>query len=178
VVAAVALVPGSGEDVAAPPADERDEVLALLRRMSSDRPDFTARPDTAHEVFSRRTAAGEFAIWRARTVGPRGAAIVFVSPRGGVTGSVGVERRLPAGPYVRHEGGAALPDAAVREVYGRASADVTRVVVVLKDGSRRDAWTRDGWWVFSQPYGHAKPVRLEAFDAAGRRVAQDRRPVF
>ncbi|MGE4178009.1 MAG: hypothetical protein AB7G65_19455 [Thermoleophilia bacterium] len=181
VTAAVALVPGRGGDApTAPPviAGERAEVVAYIRGSGDARPNFRPLPGTAHAVFRHATPAGDYTIWRARTVGPRGAATVFVSPRAGVSGSVGVGQRIPDRPYVRHEGGAAVPGAAVREVYGRASADIARVVVILKDGSRRDAWTQGGWWVFTQPFGHPKPVGLEGFDAAGRRVAVNHRPVF
>jgi hypothetical protein len=76
---------------------------------------------------------------------------------------------------VRTRGGGAAPPLKVREVYGQASADVVRVQAILKDGTRRDAILRDGWFVFTQDFGHPKVVVLVGYDRGGRFIARSGR---
>jgi hypothetical protein len=143
-----------------------------------DHANFVPIPATARAVFSARTRYGEYTIWRARTKGARGRATVYSSPRMGISSSHGVEVRLPRGPYVQMTGGGASPVLHARELFGRASASVRKIEVVLKDGSRREAILRHGWLLFTQDFGHPPPVRLLGRDRHGRVVATSRRSLF
>jgi hypothetical protein len=49
---------------------------------------------------------------------------------------------------------------------------VARVEVLLTDGSRRRAIPRDGWFVFTQDDGRAKPVPLIGLDGRSRVAAR------
>lgn len=141
-------------------------------------PNETVRLETTRAVFSWQSRFGEYTIWRARTVGARGSATLFSSPRGGLGGSYGIERRLPRAPYAFHAGGGASPLGGYREVYGRASAEVAKVRLRLKDGTLRDAELQSGWWVFAQDFGNSKPVAIIGLDARGRVIVTNDREIF
>jgi hypothetical protein len=163
----------------------RHRVVALLEDFAAHVPssrkgheNFEPLPSTAHVVFSVTTRYGEYTIWRARTVGRRGAATAYASPRFGIVLAVGPENPLPKPPYVLATSAGGLPAAKVREIWGRASPSVARVVVVLKGGGRAPAILRGGWWVFTQDVRHPKPVAVLGLDGGGRVVARDRRRPF
>lgn len=78
-----------------------------------DPADFTVEPDTAR-VFSVRTSHGEYTIWRARSEGRRGGALLLSSPRIGFQGSHGAFRRLPRPLYIWVDGGGSSPVAGAR----------------------------------------------------------------
>jgi hypothetical protein len=140
--------------------------------LPGDRPsDFALDPGTARVVFSARTRHGEYTIWRARAESPRGGALLFSSPRIGFQGAHGVFRRLPRAPYLWLDGGGGSPVAGARELYGRVSPSVVAVRAQLKNGRREPAMVAGGWFVFTQDFGHAKPIRLDGLDRRGRVVA-------
>lgn len=152
--------------------------MGVLAHLPKGGPNETVEPDTARVAFSWQSRFGEYTIWRASTQGRRGAATLFSSPRVGYTLSYGVERRLPSAPYVFHVGGGAWPPRGVRELYGRASSSIARVQVRLKNGALQDAALFDGWWVFTQDIGNAKPVALVGSDPRGRVIVRNDRPIF
>lgn len=179
---ALAAIVLERDDTAFPatPAGAAD-VRVLLARLTpaGSGPSFQIIPESARVVFSQTTPAGEYTVWRAGTQG-RGTATLLSSPGGGAAIAVGPGRRLPEGPYVRVLGGIASPPPgrAAREVFGRVSSEVVRVRAVLKDGTRAPVMLEGGWFVFAQPFGHPKVVRLIAYDARGRAVARTDRDVF
>jgi hypothetical protein len=181
VAAAALLLAGAGTVVAnefrtevAPNTPEGQRyVRELLQRFrdigtnSRNPAEYAPVPRSARVVFSIRTRDGEYTLWRARTEGPGGRALVFSSPRAGVSGSIGPLRRLH-GRFVSVDGG--LSSGRSRELFGRVSTGVTGIRVELKNGRRARAIVANGWFVFSQDIGHSKPVRFVGLDRQGRVV--------
>jgi hypothetical protein len=155
-------------------AEFAESLLEMIRGFAPGLPETFQRdaapiPESARVVFSRRTPRGEYTVWRARTEGGRGRAFIFSSSRTGIGLDAGIPERLPPGPFVAVE--KTLASETAREMFGRVSADVTRVRVVLKNGRRAGAVVDDGWFVFTQDFGHARPIRVEGLDRHGRVVA-------
>jgi hypothetical protein len=188
VIAAAALALAGGGTVAAnefraevapnTPAGERyvQDLFQRFRELAPTPPagglsNFAPDPKTARVVFSARTRYGEYTIWHARTDGPLGRALLFSSPRNGVNGSFGGPSRLPRAPYITIEGGAASRMGGAREFFGRVSPGIRRVRVDLPNGGRARAIVANGWFLFTQDFGHAKPVRLVGLDRHGHVVA-------
>ena len=190
-VAGVVLIPGSGPDDGAPvanstgqtepiPLGTRREVVDFFAGLRPNGPNGTVRPETARAVFAWASPYGAYSIWRARTVGPRGVGTLLVSPRaGGLSSfSYGIEQRLPRAPYLVPRGGGASSAGGYREVFGQASAQVATVRVRLADGRREGAELKGGWWVFTQAFGHAKPVTVQGLDSRGRIVVTTTKGLF
>jgi hypothetical protein len=164
------------------PAGERvvrHYLQSLGQADRQDGPNYIPVPGSARVVFSAATRYGEYTIWAARTKGARGSATVFSSPRLGISSSSGVAGvRLPKGPFVQMASGGASPPLKVREMWGQTSSGVARVQVVLKDGSRQDAILERRWFLFTQDFGHPKPVALLGYDRQDLLIARNRRRMF
>jgi len=139
--------------------------------LPGEAPPPVAIPTTARVVFSARTSHGEYTLWRARNRDGRGWSTIYSSPRLGMAESAG-DPPLPRPPFVAIISGGGSPILHAREIWGRASKEIARVEVVLKNGSRSQAILERGWFLFAQDFGHPKPVALLGFDRHGRVVAR------
>jgi hypothetical protein len=155
-------------------------LLAQIRDMAPELSEgFVApMPESARVVFSAHTRHGEYTIWRARTETAGAQAMLYSSPRAGVSIGTALPRRLPRAPFVVVETSRGSASGGVREVFGRVSDGVASVRVELKNGRRARAIVADGWFVFSQDFGHAKPTRLVGLDRQGRVLVVSEKGLF
>jgi hypothetical protein len=74
------------------------------------------------------------------------------------------------------DGGSSLNTVSHRELLGRVAAGITRLDVVLEDGSVRELPLVDHTFVYSSDQQGARPLRVVAYGADGSRVASKALP--
>ncbi|MGE0026747.1 MAG: hypothetical protein AB7O78_03185 [Thermoleophilia bacterium] len=150
----------------------RRGVTRLFRQMSRPGEGRQVRVATIDAGLNVETPRGTFTVWSARTDRPGFVATVVSSPRFGPF-AAWVKQRGAKTPALTLVGLQWSPAQGAREAYGTTAPSVARVVANLRNGTRAEAMTGNGWFVFTQDFGHSAPARFMALDSKGRRLGED-----